>query len=158
MPNLPKLNVSRMPPLLSSSSTEWRKKTFIISHRRMSLVSSECSYIAFVHLLLSKNTKWDHITSLYKPSNVFSSHSEIHPKSLLKWCLIQWGLPPNAPYNTAVSPTSCPQCVPIPEIPQPLHPPFSPSRYLSLWLLAFCFVSVFKYFLPLDHKLNMNRG
>lgn len=48
--NPPSANVSRMPPLLSSS-TNTLGQAFIISHLNMAMVSSECSSVGLAHLL-----------------------------------------------------------------------------------------------------------
>lgn len=50
MSNPPSVNVSRMPPLLSSSSNTLAQ-AFIISHLNTAMVSSECSSVGLAHLL-----------------------------------------------------------------------------------------------------------
>lgn len=65
---------SLLPPL------QWRKKTFIISQLQNVFGVLECSYIAFVHLLLSKIlSETCHHFSVQTLHNVFLSHWKYIP-------------------------------------------------------------------------------
>lgn len=130
MPNPPKVNVSRMPPLLSSSSTGPDFHHFssqnVFGVFRVFL-HCLCPLIIYFLKILSQ------ITSLLCTNPPMSSHLiQKYIPSLCSNDALFSEVFPNVPYNTAVSPTSRPQRVPVPEIPQPLHPPFSPPRHLSL--------------------------
>lgn len=152
MPNPPKVNVFRMPPLLSSSSTGPDFHHFssqdVFGVFRGFLY---CPCPLIIYFL--KNTKSDHITSLYKPSNIFSSHSEVHPKSLFKWCLIQWGLPQMShiiqqylppPIPNVYLFTYCPQSQKSPNpfiLPFPLQGTFLSDNLLFV-LFLFLFLNI----------------